>query len=121
VHAYIPLSIAASAANVAAPLANTLSPEALQYEDNEKRKELRTLTDKYGIPEPNVHLELGVATDVLPEKAEDLNADLVVMGAIARSGLERIFIGSTAEGVLEKLPCDVLMLKPVNFRDALPG
>lgn len=121
VHAYIPLSIAATAANVAAPMATTLSPEVLQEEDERKRRELRTLTDDYGIPDANVHLELGVPTDVLTEMAESLNADLVVMGAIARSGLERIFIGSTAERVLDKLPCDALVLKPMNFRDALPG
>lgn len=121
VHAYIPLSIAATAANVAGQMASTLSPEVIQYEDREKRKELRALTDQYDIPESHLHLELGVATDVLAEQAEALNASLVVMGAIARSGLQRIFIGSTAERVLEKLPCDVLVLKPVDFRDALPG
>lgn len=121
VHAYIPLSIAATAANVAGQMPSTLSPEVIQYEDREKRKELRALTDKYGIPESCLHLELGVATDVLTEKAQDLDASLVVMGAIARTGLQRIFIGSTAERVLEKLPCDVLVLKPVDFRDALPG
>ncbi len=121
VHAYIPLSISATAANVVAPMANTLTPEALEYEEKEKRKEMRTLTAQYDIPESNVHLELGVATDVLIDKAQSLNADLVTMGAIARSGFDRIFIGSTAERVLEKLPCDVLVLKPVNFREALPG
>lgn len=120
VHAYIPLSISATAANVAAPMATTLTPEVIEREDKEKRKDLEALTSKYGIPEANVHLELGVATDVLVDQAESLEADIVTMGAIARSGLERIFIGSTAERVLEKLPCDVLVVKPVNFRDALP-
>lgn len=114
VHAYIPLTIAATAANLAAPMANTLTPQALEYEDREKRKELHQLTDGYGLDEAHVHLELGVAADVIPECAENLNADFVVMGAIARTGLERIFIGSTAERVLEKLPCDVLVLKPAQ-------
>jgi nucleotide-binding universal stress UspA family protein len=39
------------------------------------------------------------------------------MGAIARSGLKRIFIGSTAEDVLERLPCDALIVKPPNFSE----
>lgn len=121
VHAYIPLSIAATASNAAAPMVHTLSPEVLRQEDEQKRKELRALTDQYDIPESNVHLELGVATAVLAEKSEELKANLVVMGAIARTGLQRIFIGSTAERVLEKLPCDVLVVKPLDFRDALPG
>lgn len=120
-HAYVPLSVAATAADVLAPMASTLTPEAMEYEDKEKRKELRALTRNYDIPEDNIHLDLGVPSDMLPRKAEELGADLVVMGAIARNGLKRIFIGSTAERVLEHLPCDVLVVKPLNFRDVLPG
>lgn len=120
VHSYVPLTIAATAANVVAPMANTLTPEALEQEDKDKRKELAALAKEHGVPDSNVHLELGVPSDVLPRKAEELGADLVVMGAIARTGLERLFIGSTAERVLEKLPCDVLVVKPPDFAAALP-
>jgi universal stress protein E len=42
------------------------------------------------------------------------------MGAIARSGLRRALIGSTAERVLESLPCDVLVVKPQDFAQNLP-
>ena len=38
------------------------------------------------------------------------------MGAIARNPFGRIFIGSTAERVLEQLPCDLLVVKPETFR-----
>jgi universal stress protein E len=111
VHAYVPLTIAASAGNVVAPLSSTLTPEAMAFEEKEKRKELQALTDQYAIPQHQLHLELGVASGVLQRKAEELNADLVVMGAIARRGLSRIFIGSTAERALEHIPCDVLVVK----------
>jgi universal stress protein E len=111
VHAYVPLTIAATAGAVVAPMASALTPEAMEFEDHEKRKELKALTAAYGVPEDRLHLELGVASDLLPRKAEQLGADLVVMGAIARHGLKRLFIGSTAERVLEKMPCDVLVVK----------
>ena len=111
VHAYVPLTIAATAGAVVAPMASTLTPEAMEFEDHEKRQELRALTVAYGVPENRLHLELGVASDLLPRKAEQLGADLVVMGAIARHGLKRLFVGSTAERVLEKMPCDVLVVK----------
>lgn len=111
VHAYIPLTIAVAAGNAVGPIANSLTPEAMAFEDKEKRKELQALTDRYAMAHDHLHLELGVAADILPRKAEDLNADLVVMGAVARSGLNRIFIGSTAERALEKMPCDVLVVK----------
>jgi universal stress protein E len=121
VHVYIPLTIAATAANVVAPMANTLTPEALEYEDKHKREEVHALTGLYDVPEGNVHLDLGVPTDMLPRKAEELGADVVVMGAIARSGMQRLFIGSTAERVLEKLPCDALVVKAPDFRDVVAG
>jgi universal stress protein E len=49
-----------------------------------------------------------------------LRADIVAMGAISRSGLQRVFIGSTAEDVLEHLPCDALIVKPPDFASMLP-
>ena len=49
-----------------------------------------------------------------------LRADIVAMGAISRSGLQRVFIGSTAEDVLEHLPCDALIVKPPDFASTLP-
>ena len=41
---------------------------------------------------------------------------MVVMGAISRSGLKRLVIGNIAEQVLDALPCDVLVMKPANFK-----
>lgn len=114
VHAYVPLTVAATAGAVVAPMASTLTPEAMEFEDHEKRKELRGLTDRYAVKPEHLHLELGVPTDLLPRKAELLGADLVVMGAIARRGLQRLFIGSTAERVLERMPCDILVVKTAS-------
>jgi len=47
-------------------------------------------------------------------------ARVVVMGAVSRSGLKRLFIGNTAERVLDRLPCDVLIVKPRGFRSPVP-
>ena len=41
-----------------------------------------------------------------------LDCSLVVMGAIPRSGFKRLLIGNTAERVLDRLSCDVLVIKP---------
>jgi hypothetical protein len=38
------------------------------------------------------------------------------MGAVSRSGLKRVFIGSTAESAIDHIDCDVLILKPRTFR-----
>jgi universal stress protein E len=38
------------------------------------------------------------------------------MGAVSRSGLKRLFVGSTAERMIDHLGCDVLVLKPAGFK-----
>jgi universal stress protein E len=38
------------------------------------------------------------------------------MGAVSRSGLKGLFIGNTAERVLDSLTCDVLVVKPTDFK-----
>jgi universal stress protein E len=38
------------------------------------------------------------------------------MGAVSRSGLKRIFIGNTAQRLLDTLACDILVVKPHQFR-----
>ncbi len=43
-----------------------------------------------------------------------MGADVVVMGAVSRSGLKRLLIGHTAERVLGSMPCDVLVVKPAH-------
>ena len=43
------------------------------------------------------------------------------MGAVSRSALERLFIGSTAEAVSDKLSCDVLIVKPAGFAASMEG
>jgi len=56
----------------------------------------------------------------LPRFAEESSIDLFVMGAQSRSHLKQAVIGSTAERVLERLPCDVLLIKPLDPGEALP-
>ncbi len=67
---------------------------------------------RYGIPKNRGHLVAGDPAIELPRLARSLRAGLIVMGAISRSGLKRIFIGNTAERVLDSLKCDVLVVKP---------
>lgn len=120
VHAYVPLSIVITAAEGIAPMASALTPEALAFEDSEKRKQLSALAEPYGIDASHIHLDLGVPSELLPRMASELKADVLVMGAISRSGLQQVFVGSTAERVLEHLPCDVLIVKSPDFAANLP-
>jgi nucleotide-binding universal stress UspA family protein len=58
--------------------------------------------------------------DAIAQTAQELHSSIVVMGAISRSGLKRLFIGNTAERVLDLLSCDVLVVKPEHFASRVP-
>ena len=61
------------------------------------------------------HLLARHPVDAIPELVRKLDCDLVVIGAISRSGLKRLAIGNTAERLLDDLPCDLLVVKPRAF------
>lgn len=69
------------------------------------------LIRRFGIGYERVHYAVGSPADTLPEFARALQASLVVMGAVSKGALELLFIGNTAEKVLDALSCDVLVVK----------
>ncbi len=62
-----------------------------------------------------LHLVEGEAGIVIPRLAAKERIDLIVMGTLARAGLEGYFIGNTAETVLQRVACSVLTVKPDGF------
>jgi universal stress protein E len=72
------------------------------------------------IPRTRRHLVERLPTDAIAQVARDVRSAIVVMGAISRSGLKRVFIGNTAERILDQLACDVLVVKPARFASHVP-
>lgn len=72
-------------------------------------------TDDYDYLAPRFHLREGMARDVVPAMATELEADLVVMGTVSRTGIPGLLIGNTAEIILNNLECSVLAIKPPGF------
>jgi len=62
------------------------------------------------------HLLSGSAAVEIPLAARRLRASLLVMGDMSRRGLQRWFIGDTAERIVDELRCDVLIVKPAGFK-----
>ena len=79
------------------------------------------LCARHRIPADLIHVHEGSTRDLLMALTEELNADAVVMGAVSRSGLKALFVGNTAEDVLDRLPCDLLIVKPDGFKAVLPA
>ena len=79
------------------------------------RDDFAVFADSVKVPRKRRHLiERDPATGIAAV-AKAVGADVVVMGAVSRSGLKRLFIGNTAERVLNSIPCDVLVVKPAHF------
>ncbi|USD42544.1 universal stress protein UspE [Vibrio sp. SCSIO 43135] len=76
---------------------------------------MKALRQKHGYDEEKTIVEQGLPEDVIPEVAEKLNAAMVILGTTGRTGLSAVFIGNTAEHVIDKINCDVLALKPNGY------
>jgi nucleotide-binding universal stress UspA family protein len=60
------------------------------------------------------HLEFGKPGDVILRLAEELKADLVVLGTNPHSALRRRFLGATVDKVVDHAHCSVLVIKSGN-------
>jgi universal stress protein E len=99
---------------VGVPLGPAL-PEPMPAQERkhgiEMRRRFAAMLARHGIPRGRGHLVSGDPVRELPRLARSLQVSLVVMGATSRSGFKRIFVGHTAEHVLDRLACDVLVVK----------
>ncbi len=58
----------------------------------------------------------GVPYQEIVQFAEDEKIDLIVIGTHGRTGLDRVFFGSTAERVVRMAPCPVLSVRIPSHR-----
>lgn len=89
--------------------------ELLKEEEMEHINNVDKMLKEMSLNAKKVHIEHGKASDVILNTASKINADLVILGTVARTGLPGIFIGNTAEVVLESIKTSVLALKPEGF------
>lgn len=80
----------------------------------------RLLDDRpAGGPDIEVHLTKGKPSHAIGAIADRLDADLVVLGTVGRSGIRGLIMGNTAENVLRSVARSVLTLKPEGFESPL--
>ncbi|HEV2110207.1 MAG TPA: universal stress protein [Gammaproteobacteria bacterium] len=92
-------------------------PDMTLYDDLRKghAEALYKLGREFSIPPGAMHVLNGDPARAIAGFAADKHVDLVVMGSVYRTGLKHLFIGSTAEGVFDRLASDVLVLKPQGY------
>ena len=106
---------------------DTLEEEVAAYVEQVRRQNeanldtlMRVVTSNIGQDasdhiRPQTHLIKGAPRKEVPVLAKEIKADLVVMGTVARTGISGLFIGNTAETILNRLDCSVLAIKPSGF------
>jgi universal stress protein E len=112
VHAFDPapaytVSVDALSFPIAEPIRDIMQGLKMRHS-----KALDALLARYAIPKDRVHLGEGGTREVLMASIDKLNADIVVIGAVARGAIQRMLLGSTAELILDHVPCDLLIVKP---------
>lgn len=110
VHVYRPLDLSLLGVPIGPVLTDPIAAQEKAYKTAVRRRFVEAVSS-YGIAKAKTHLVCGDPAAEIPALARSMRAGLVVMGATSRSGLKRIFIGNTAEHVLDSLKCDVLVVR----------
>jgi universal stress protein E len=99
---------------------SAVAPEIAAQVQSKVRRDRRAAfnreVDKAGIANAQRHFVEGHPVDVILKLARRQRTAIAVMGAISRSGIQRLVLGNVAEQVLDALPCDVLVVKPASFK-----
>jgi nucleotide-binding universal stress UspA family protein len=107
-------------AGFSAPAPPLVPCSLITYEqEREKRvlKELNALAREHGVSSATCHvLSGGPAFDEICRFAQQVPADLIVMPTHGRTGLKHVFLGSTAERIVQHSHCPVFVVREKNRR-----
>jgi universal stress protein E len=75
-------------------------------------EELEKTIEPYGarMGAGRIHVEVGDPRSVIPEFARENDIDLIVIGMFARSGLSGRILGNSADTILDRSPCSMVVV-----------
>ena len=80
------------------------------HKDLSSRPDKGSMKRACGVASENVHIKMGEPSKVIVKTADELGANLVVIGNSARSGFSAAVNHNTAEKILDELECDLLAI-----------
>ncbi len=95
--------------------ADELKSRSESEEDKHTQAFHAAVEDFCGGCQTKLSLVKGSPIEVIPRKVIGEGIDLIVMGTVARTGIQGLFIGNTAETILTQVDCSVLAVKPEGF------
>jgi universal stress protein E len=111
-YAYVPLPLTAFSAGA---LSNQRIIGVEVHAARAAQTKLQRTVRAVDVPRSRQHILDRHPVDAIAQLATRTGSSIVVMGAISRSGLKRLLIGNTAERLLDRLTCDVLIVKPAGL------
>jgi nucleotide-binding universal stress UspA family protein len=110
------------ALHVMAPIVNPMTEpatwavieKATKAEAEEQRE---TLLKSFPGIQPEVLIEEGDLWSILTATVDENKIDLIVLGTRGRSGVRKLFLGSTAEEIFRKAHCAVLTVGPFSPKE----
>jgi universal stress protein A len=89
---------------------SAISMDGLDHLRDIAQQRLSDMLTRTGVP-GDATVVSGHAAEAIVRAAETVGAQLVVVGTHGRSGLARVTLGSTAEAVIDRAPCSVLVVR----------
>lgn len=94
------------------------APDDIQkYISEQHKTECEFYAKKYNINDDHIHITEGDPDDVVEVMTKEIDADLVVIGSVGRGGWSGVLLGNTAERIVDRVSCDVLVIKPLDGVD----
>lgn len=105
-------SYVAASASMGAPVLTEEIPRVSRSKIFKKHNSnIRAFAQYFQIPTDNVHVCEGHPTEVIPNVAKSIDADMIVMGSTNISRFERLFSSVTVEPVIADAECDMLIVR----------
>jgi universal stress protein E len=79
---------------------------------NAHKNKMETLLKEHDLFINPYHVIEGRAEVAIPEIAKKVDAQLLILGTVGRTGISGAFIGNTSEHILANMSCDILTIKP---------
>lgn len=80
------------------------------YLDSMNYPDRGRLARETGLTNDRIHVKNGYSSDVVSQVADEINADLVVMGTLGQTGMSSTRRGNTAERMIAALDNDVMVI-----------
>lgn len=103
--------------------------EVLEDERKKREQWLETLVSDFRASldgdlasrfDPELEVIHGDPVTVIPKRAEELDAQFLIVGTVSRTGAAGLVIGNTVEEILQRVDCSVVAVKPGDFVSPVP-